>query len=105
MTPQALGKRELALLHFYCGCQFSMTPHEFYARWGVTHTQIAQICGISEASVDRWFSHGKHRRVAEVRHRRKLAEMHFLWEHYERVPLELVAHICSPPRNGQVPSP
>ena len=102
---QALGARELALLKFYCGCQFGMSPQEFYARWGVTHAQIAQICGVSEASVDRWFSHGKHRRTAEVRYRRKLAEMHFIWDQYERVPLRLVAKICSPPRNGQILSP
>lgn len=105
MTPQALGARELALLKLYCGCQFGMSPQEFYARWGVTHAQMAQICGVSEASVDRWFSQGKHHRAAEVRHRRKLAEMNFIWEHYERVPLQLVAQVCTPTRNGQVPSP
>ena len=105
MIPQELGQRELALLRFYCGCQFSMTPHEFYARWGVTHAQIAQICGVSEASVDRWFSQGKNRRSAESIHCRKLAEMNFIWEYYEQIPLRLVAQICSPPRNGKVPSP
>ncbi len=105
MNPQELGRRELKLLELYCGCQFGMTPHAFYAKWNVTHAQIARICGISEASVNRWFSHGQHRRTAEASHRRKLAEMDFLWEQYERMPLQLRRQLCPPRRNGQVLSP
>ena len=66
MNPQALGQREIRLLRLYCGCQFGMSPQAFYARWDVTHAQIAQICGISQPSVDRWFSLGKNRRTAEA---------------------------------------
>lgn len=105
MTPQALGQRELKLLQLYSDCQFGMTPQAFYARWDVTHAQIAQICGVSEASVDRWFSQGKHRRTAEPRYRRKLAEMNFLWEQYDRIPLRLWLQVCPRRPNGQVPSP
>lgn len=105
MTPQELGRRELKLLRLYCSCQFSMTPQAFYARWGVTYAQIAQICGVSQASVERWFSQGKNRRTAEAIHCRKLAEMNFIWEQYERIPSRLRQHICPTRRNGQVPSP
>ena len=105
MTPQALGQRELKLLQLYSDCQFGMTPQAFYARWDVTHVQIAQICGVSEASVDRWFSQGKHRRAAEPRYRRKLAEMNFLWEQYDRIPVRLWLQVCPRRPSGQVPSP
>lgn len=104
MTPQDLEERELRLLRLYRGCQFGMTPQAFYARWAVTHAQIAQICGVSEPTVDRWFSQGKNRRAAEAIHRKKLAEMNFIWEQYERIPRRLLQHFCSPRPNGQVPS-
>lgn len=105
MTPQELGQRELQLLQLYRDCQFGMTPQAFYARWNVTHVQMAQICGISEATVDRWFSQGKNRRMAEAIHRRKLAEMNFIWEEYERIPPRLRHQLCPTRRNGQIPSP
>ena len=105
MNPQALGQREIRLLRLYCGCQFGMSPQAFYARWDVTHAQMAQICGISQPSVDRWFSLGKNRRAAEAIHRKKLAEMNFIWEQYERIPPELRRQLCPPRHNGQVLSP
>ncbi len=105
MNPQDLGQRELKLLQLYTDCQFGMTPQAFYARWNVTHAQIAQICGVSEASVDRWFSQGRHRRSAEARHRRRLAEMNFLWEQYDRIPLRLWLQACPRRPGGKVPSP
>ena len=102
---QELGPREVRLLQLYCGCQLGMTPQAFYARWGVTHAQIAQICGVSEPTVDRWFAQGKTRRLADARQRRKLAEMHFLWEEYERIPLRLRRRLCPARSNGKVLSP
>ena len=105
MTPQELGQREIKLLRLYCGCQLGMTPYAFYAKWSVTHAQIAQICGCSEPTVNRWFSQGKTRRSAEAIHRRKLAEMNFIWEEYERIPQRLRQHLCPTHPNGKVPSP
>lgn len=105
MTPQDLRQREITLLQLYCGCQFGMTPYAFYAKWNVTHAQIAQICGCSEPTVNRWFSQGKTRRSAEAIHRRKLAEMDFIWEQYERIPQPLRQHLCPTRPNGKVPSP
>lgn len=105
MKPQDLGQREHTLLQLYCGCQFGMSPQAFYARWNVTHVQMAQICGVSEATVNRWFSQGKNRRLAEAIHRRKLAEMNFMWEEYERIPQRLRQHLCPTRHNGKVPSP
>lgn len=93
--PQDLGQREIRLLHLYCGCQFGMSPQDFYTRWNVTHAQIAQICGVSEPTVDRWFSQGKNSRLATAHHRRKLAEMNLIWEQYEQIPHYLRQEICS----------
>lgn len=103
--PQDLGQRELTLLQLYCGCQFGMSPQAFYARWQVTHVQIAQICGVSEPTVDRWFSQGKNRRLADAHHRRKLAEMNLIWERYEQIPHRLRTQICAPRQNSEFPSP
>lgn len=105
MTPQDLGQREQTLLQLYCGCQSGMSPQAFYARWNVTHVQMAQICGVSEATVNRWFSQGKNRRFAEAIHRRKLAEMNFMWEEYERIPPWLKHQLCPTHGNGKLPSP
>ena len=105
MTPQDLRQRETTLLRLYCGCKFGMTPQAFYARWDVTHAQIAQICGVSEPTVNRWFSRGKTRRSAEPTHRRKLAEMNLIWEDYERIPSNLRQRLCPTRHNGKVLSP
>lgn len=104
-----LGQREQSLLSLYLNCQFSMTPADFYAKWDVTHAQMAQICGCSESTVDRWFQGGKGYQPPEPIYLRRLAEMDFLWEHYEHIPLPLRRQVCggdSPmerfrQRNGQ----
>jgi hypothetical protein len=95
--PQSLGFRELALLNLYASCQLTMSHEEFYARWDVTHKQMAVICNCSVITVNRWFTTTRLRRSPEPRHQRRLAEMHFLWEHYEQIPPELRERLCPPP--------
>ncbi|WP_206603132.1 helix-turn-helix domain-containing protein [Leptolyngbya ohadii] len=96
-TPQNLGPRELALYNLYRNCQLSMTPQQFYSRWDVTHAQIAQICGCSTTTVDRWFTTTALQSLPRRDHMRKLAEMNFLWEHYEEIPDSIRQHLCPPP--------
>jgi len=96
MSPRRLGTREVALLQLYAQCQWQMDPKTFYAKWDVTHAQIAMICGCSESTVDRWFSL-THPRLPDPMYLRRLAEMDFLWEYYEAIPPALRYHICRPP--------
>ncbi|HEY9697118.1 MAG TPA: helix-turn-helix transcriptional regulator [Trichocoleus sp.] len=95
MSLRELRQRELRLLRFYTCCQFGMTPQAFYAKWNVSHAQIALICGCSQSTVDRWFSQGTNRRSPSAIHLRRLAEMDLLWECYEAIPLALRQRICS----------
>jgi IS30 family transposase len=94
MSLRNLGSKEQTLLNLYCNCQFAMSPTAFYAKWNVTHAQIATICGCSESTVDRWFQRGKGRQQPEPIYLRRLAEMDFLWENYEQLPVELRHQIC-----------
>lgn len=96
MSPKDLGTREHTLLNLYYTCQLGMTPTAFYAKWNVTHAQIARICGCSESTVDRWFSGGKSHRLPAPIHLRRLAEMDFLWETYEEIPASLRRRLCRP---------
>jgi hypothetical protein len=96
MSLQDLGVRELALLRLYSRCQLGMSPQDFYAKWNVTHAQMARICGCSEPTVDRWFSKGRGSRSPEPIHLRRLAEMDLLWEFYEQIPVDLWERFCPP---------
>lgn len=96
-NPQRLGARELAIFNLYTNCQLSMSPQDFYNKWNVTHAQIAQICGCSTTTVDRWFTTSALQTFPGPDYMRKLAEIDFLWEHYEQIPPELRDRLCPPP--------
>jgi transcriptional regulator with XRE-family HTH domain len=106
MSLRHLTSKEQALLKLYLNCGLAMTPQDFYAKWNVTHAQIAQICGCSEPTVDRWFTRGKNHRIPDASYLRRLAEIDFLWEFYDRIPLSLRKALCAPPmKNKKEPSP
>lgn len=94
-----LGARERALLNLYVNCQLQMAPADFYARWNVTHAQMAQICGCSESTVDRWFLRGAGHQPAKPLYQRRLAEIDLLWECYEQIPSDLQQRLCPDRRN------
>lgn len=99
MSQKELGTRERTLLNFYTNCQFGITPAQFYAKWNVTHVLMARICGCSESTVDRWFQQGKGVRLPEPIYLRRLAEIDFLWEHYEQIPSDLRRQVCGGDRH------
>ena len=92
-----LTAREYRLMVIYRACQFGMSPIEFYQKWNVTHAQMAQICGCSESTVDRWFLRGKSYRKPLPLYCRRLAEMDFLWEHHAEIPDHLWQQLCPQP--------
>lgn len=94
MSLRNLGSRERTLLNLYSDCQFGITPTTFYAKWNVTHAQMARICGCSESTVDRWFQQGQSSQPPEPVYLRRLAEIDFLWEHYEQIPEPLKQQLC-----------
>lgn len=94
MSLRELGQREQRLLAVYIDCRFGMTPADFYAKWSVTHTQMARICGCSVSTVDRWFLQGSGYRPPELEYLRRLAEVDFLWENFEQIPTTLWQQIC-----------
>jgi hypothetical protein len=71
-----------------------MSPADFYAKWSVTHTQMTRICGCSVSTVDRWFLEGGGYRPPEPGYLRRLAEVDFLWEHFEQIPAVLWQQMC-----------
>lgn len=88
-----IGVRELALLELYSNCQLSMDVFAFYQKRNVTQRQMAQICGCSVATVERWFS--SQRQDPEQIYLRRLAEMDFVWEMWEQLPTEIRGRLCS----------
>ena len=89
-----LRARERALMNLYLNCQLQMSPADFYAKWNVTHAQIAEICGCSESTVDRWFLRGSGHQEPRPLYQRRLAEIDFLWECYELIPAALQQRLC-----------
>jgi uncharacterized membrane protein len=98
MNLGELGPRERSLLRLYVNCQLEMSHTDFYAKWNVSHATMARICQCSESTVNHWFSQGKRHQEPQPIHRRRLAEMDILWEHYEEIPPALRQRICSSPR-------
>lgn len=97
--PRDLGIRELALYDLYRNCQLGLSPQEFYARWNVTHAQMAEICKCSITTVDRWFTSSALQTLPNRHHLKQLAEMDLLWQHYEEIPETIRRLICPPPNN------
>lgn len=102
MSLRHLGRREYALLNLYSHCQLGIAPADFYAKWNVTHAQMAQICGCSESTVDRWFQQGRSKQPPEPIYLRRLAEIDFLWEYYEQIPGDLRQRLCGRDRDSTV---
>jgi DNA-binding transcriptional regulator YiaG len=92
-SHRELGRKELTLLELYSNCQLSIDVFTFYQKWNVTQRQMAQICGCSLATVERWFS--SQRQSPESIYLRRLAEMDFVWEMWEQIPQEIRDRLCS----------
>jgi hypothetical protein len=73
-----------------------MTPQQFYAKWNVTHAEIALICSRSITTVRRWFYKGRDCRCPTPNDLRHLALMDFILEHFEEIPKPLFDLLCTP---------
>ncbi|MGD2184403.1 helix-turn-helix domain-containing protein [Lusitaniella coriacea] len=94
-SPHALHERELDLIALYSQCELGMTPQKFYAKWGVSYEQMAEICSRSLSTVRGWFRRGRYYRRPTTNDLRHLALMDFLLEHFEEIPEPLWQMLCS----------
>lgn len=88
--PHPLQMREFRLIEVYSNWEFSMTPSQFYAKWGVSYEQIALICSRSDSTVRGWFRSGENRRYPTHNDLLHLALMNFLLEHFEEIPEQVL---------------
>ena len=93
-NPRPITERERTLIALYCYYQSQMTPQQFYAKWAVTHEQIAVICSRSITTVRRWFRREGNYRRPHSNDLRQLALMDFLLEHFEEIPKPLFDLLC-----------
>jgi hypothetical protein len=92
--PRKLTIREFQLIQLYSNWELSMTPTQFYAKWGVSYEQIALICSRSDSTVRGWFRSGKNRRYPSHNDLLHLALMDFLLEHFEEIPEQVMQWLC-----------
>ncbi len=92
--PRPLTQRERTLIELYSHGQLGMTPQQFYAKWQVTHVELASICSRSVSTVQRWFTNGRTYRRPTPTDLRHLALMDFLLEHFEEIPKTLFEVLC-----------
>lgn len=88
--PRKLTIREFQLIQLYSNWEFSMTPIQFYAKWGVSYEQIALICSRSDSTVRGWFRNANNRRYPSHNDLLHLALMDFLLEHFEEIPEQIL---------------
>lgn len=98
-SPRPLQQRERTLIQLYSQCQLGMTPQQFYAKWQVTHLELASICSRSVSTVGCWFTNGRSYRRPTPTDLRHLALMDFLLEHFEEIP-KIVFDLLCPPKSG-----
>ena len=82
--------REKRLISLYKNWQFSMTPEQFYTKWGVTYKDIARICDRSDSTVRNWFRSNSERHHPTRNDLLRLALMDFLLEHFEEIPEQIL---------------
>jgi len=87
--PRPLTARQLALLSAYRDCELGLSPRIFYAKWNVTHEQMAEICDRSPYTVRRWFARGDRYRRPTPSDLRHLALVDLLWERWDDLPDDL----------------
>lgn len=105
--PRALGARENEILAAYLRCQQNLilSPQDFYRKWLVSQAMMARICLCSRVTVERWFATGQHFRPPELIYQQRLAQLDFLWEHFESLPKRWRRLYCQPPARRQPPDP
>ncbi len=101
--PRELGVREREILAAYLNCQhqFLISPRDFYTKWAVPQKTLAPICLCSQVTVARWFATGKNFREAELVYQQRLAQVDFLWEHFDELPKKWRRLFCRPPQRQQ----
>lgn len=68
-----------------------MEPREFRDKWEITNDQIARLLDLSVGHVNCWFfkTSAARYRTPENKHKRRLAEIDFIWTQLDKVPPHL----------------
>ncbi len=66
-------------------------PRDFRSKWDVTNEQIARILDLSVGHVNCWFfkESAARYREPEDKHKRRLAEIDYIWKELDKVPVHL----------------
>ncbi|MEM8503368.1 MAG: helix-turn-helix domain-containing protein [Cyanobacteria bacterium P01_D01_bin.1] len=99
MSPRPLTPEDQHLMDRYSYCRLGMTPQAFYAKWQVSHEELAAICSRSVSTVRGWFRKGSSYRRPSQTDLRHLAIMDFLLDHFDQIPETLKEAIC--PSSGE----
>ncbi|MGB3788407.1 MAG: hypothetical protein WA949_10380 [Phormidesmis sp.] len=95
MSSRSLTSQDRRLIDRYSYCQLGMTPQAFYAKWKVSHEELAAICSRSISTVRGWFRKGSSYRRPSPTDLRHLAIMDFLLDHFDQIPEGLKETLCS----------
>ena len=68
-----------------------MEPRDFRDKWELTNNQIARLLDLSVGHVNCWFfsDTAVRYRAPEDKHKRRLAEIDFIWQQLDKVPAHL----------------
>lgn len=89
--PQAsFEKKEKLLVERFLNCRLLMTPNAFLANWGITRAELAFICQVDVALVNRCLSRGKSHQKASPFYQRTLAMADIFLEFYQQFPPSLL---------------
>lgn len=66
-------------------------PREFRNKWDITNEQMARLLDLSAGHVNCWFfkETASRYRIPEDKHKRRLAEIDFIWNQIDKVPSHL----------------
>lgn len=85
------GKKEKLLVDHFVNCRLLMTPEKFITKWsGISRAELAFICQVDVALVNRWLSRGRSNQKPSLYYQRTLAIADIFLEFYEQFPPSLI---------------
>ncbi|HEY9630521.1 MAG TPA: hypothetical protein V6C84_24765 [Coleofasciculaceae cyanobacterium] len=88
------SQRQWELFRLYEDCPPPLPPMIFTQLWEISYQELSYLTGASRSTVEHWFSSGDSKREPAERFCRRLAEIHLLWSHTERIKPSLIQSWC-----------
>ncbi len=86
--------RQWYLFAMYQRCPLPLHPVLFLQDWVVSYSELSKLTGVSQSTVEHWFTTGVSHREPAARCCRRLAIIDYLWRNADRITPEIIQSWC-----------